>query len=170
LTIVNLSYLQYIRRLDILVTTLKELGIWEMPHPWVNLLIGASQAEAFISKGLDALNFEDIGQGAILIYPYNTNEIKVPLFRIPEDEQIFKFALLRNALPPLPDHVQKLVNDNKNLYNDCLAHKGTRYPIDSVPMNQSDWKIHFGDKWEEYKLAKKKFDSNNTIANNQGIW
>ena len=170
LTILNLTYLQYVRRLDILVATLKELGIWEMPHPWVNLLIGAKNAETFISKSLAELAFEDVGQGAILIYPYNTKEIKVPLFRIPEDEQIFKFALLRNALPPQPEQVQKLITDNKKLYNNCLTHKGTRYPIDSVPMDQSDWKIHFGNKWEEYKLAKNKYDSNNTIANNQGIW
>jgi len=37
-------------------------------------------------------------------------------------------------------------------------------------MEQSDWKIHFGNKWDEYKIAKNKYDSNNTIANNQGIW
>lgn len=170
LTIFDLTYLQYIRRLDILVSTLKKLGIWEMPHPWVNLLISSNNAEAFISKSLNELAVENLGQGAILIYPYNTKEINVPLFRIPEGDQIFKFALLRNALPPSPDFVQNLIVDNKNLYANCLSYKGTRYPIDSVPMEQSDWKIHFGDRWEEFKIAKNKYDTYNTIANNQQIW
>lgn len=41
-----------------------------------------------------------MGQGPILIYPYNRAKFTAPLFRVPEGRHVFAFALPRNAVPP----------------------------------------------------------------------
>ena len=110
------------------------------------------------------------GQGVISIYPYNRSVFNTPFFRVPETSHFFLFALLRNAIPPTAERSQELIALNRQLFEQVKAAGGMRYPVDSVPMTQQDWRDHFGPMWETFAMSKRFFDPENLLAPGQGIF
>jgi hypothetical protein len=45
--------------------------------------VPASKARTFIGETLDALSVDDVGQGPILICPFNRGMFNAPFFRVP---------------------------------------------------------------------------------------
>ena len=165
----ELTYYEFIARLDPLLASLKQLGAWGVPHPWINLIVGAEHAATFIREALAILTPDDVA-GAVLVYPYRRDRFRAPLFRVPESRHMFKFALLRNTIPPLPERVQQQIAVNRRLYERCRQLGGSRYPIDSVPMEKGDWPRHFGAAWPQMQAAKQKFDPDGLLTPGQHIF
>jgi hypothetical protein len=67
----DMTYFDYLNRLAPLIAFLRAIGVWDLPHPWVNLSVPAVNAQTFIGETLDNLTVDDVGQGPILIYPFN---------------------------------------------------------------------------------------------------
>ena len=84
-----------------------------------------NQAESFIGGTLAALDPADVGQGPILIYPYQRDGFTTPNFRIPEGDTFFLFGLLRNAIPPTPERAAELSAANRELFEQARAVAGT---------------------------------------------
>ncbi|HET7288276.1 MAG TPA: FAD-binding protein, partial [Pyrinomonadaceae bacterium] len=101
----DMTYFDYLNRLAPLIAFLRQIGAWELPHPWVNLFVPAVNAETLIGETLATLTVDDVGQGPILIYPFNRDLFRAPFFRVPDSDHFFVFALLRNAVPPTPERV-----------------------------------------------------------------
>jgi hypothetical protein len=106
----------------------KSTGAWAFPHPWVNLFVPASKARTFIGETLDALSVDDVGQGPILIYPFNRGMFNAPFFRVPDGRHFFVFSLLRNAVPPTPERAAGLVADNRVLFDRATVLGGRDTP------------------------------------------
>lgn len=157
-------------RLEPLVQFLISIGVWGLPHPWINVFVPSTTAEPFISGALAQTNAENTGQGVISIYPYNRSVFNTPFFRVPETSHFFLFALLRNAIPPTAERSQELIALNRQLFEQVKAAGGMRYPVDSVPMTQQDWRDHFGPMWETFAMSKRFFDPENLLAPGQGIF
>jgi hypothetical protein len=134
----DMPYFDYLNRLAPLVAFLRQIGAWFVPHPWVNLFVPAANATTLIGETLGNLSADDVGQGPILIYPFNRDRFTAPLFRVPEARHFFCFALLRNALPPTPERAAGLVAANRALFDRATKLGGKRYPFDSVPMTKHD--------------------------------
>ncbi len=166
----DMAYFDYLNRLAPTVELLKQLGVWFFPHPWVDLLVPTSRAESFIRGTLGALDPADVGQGPILIYPYRRAPFTTPNFRIPDGETFFLFALLRNAIPPIPERAAELVAANRRLFEQARAVGGYFYPVDSVPMSPDDWRRHFGPRWHQLQAAKQAFDPDDLLAPGQGVF
>jgi cytokinin dehydrogenase len=62
------------------------------------------------------------------------------------------------------------IADNRRLYELAVRHGGYFYPVDSVPMTQSDWQQHFGDEWNTVVAAKGRFDPQQLLNPSQGIF
>ncbi|HEV7509483.1 MAG TPA: FAD-binding protein [Thermoanaerobaculia bacterium] len=167
----DISYFDYLNRLAATVAFLKQIGVWDFPHPWVDLLVPTDRAESFIGSTLDALDPADVGQGPIIIYPYRRNRFRAPNFRAPEGgDTFFLFGLLRTAIPPTPERSAELVAANRALFEQARAVGGFFYPVDSVPMSRQDWRRHFGPRWPQFLAAKKAFDPEALLAPGQGIF
>ena len=164
------SYFDFANRLAPTVAFLKQIGAWYLPHPWLDLFVPAAQGVSFIGDVLLNLTAADVGQGPVIIYPVNRRACRTPLFRLPNSQQFFMFALLRNALPPTPDRIKSLVQANRNLFDHCVAIGGKRYPIDSVPMSSRDWQQHFQPVWGRFVAAKRHFDPDNILTPGQAIF
>src|SRR5207253_8560322 len=102
----DMTYFDYLNRLAPLVAFLRLIGAWFVPHPWVNLFVPAASARAFIGETLANLSADDVGQGPILIYPFNRALFNAPFFRVPDERHFYVFSLLRNALPPTPERAE----------------------------------------------------------------
>lgn len=166
----DMSYFDYLNRLAPLVAFLRQIGAWGLPHPWVNLFVPAANALTFVGETLDNLPAEDVGQGPIIIYPFNRDKFTAPLFRVPDERHFYVFALLRNAVPPTPERAAGLVADNRALFERVTALGGKRYPFDSVPMTKKDWQEHYQPAWGQLVSAKHIYDPDGILTPGQGIF
>jgi len=166
----DMTYFDYLNRLAPLVAFLRQIGAWFVPHPWVNLFVPSSSAADFVGGTLANLNPDDVGQGPVLIYPFNRGQFRAPFFRVPDGGHFFVFSLLRNAIPPTPERTAGLVAANRELFDGLTALGGKRYPIDSVPMTKHDWQKHFQPAWGEFVSAKQLYDPDNVLTPGQGIF
>lgn len=166
----TITYFDYLNRLAPLVEFLRQIGVWALPHPWVNLFVPAANAPALIGETLANLTVDDLGQGPILIYPFNRELFRTPFFRVPDSRHFFIFALLRNAVPPTPERVAQLVAANRTLFERAVMLGGKRYPFDSVPMTKQDWQKHYEPLWGSFVSAKRRFDPAQILTPGQGIF
>ena len=133
LAVVDHTYFDFINRLAPLVATLKQAGVWDLPHPWVNLFLPVPEAQSFISSMVSALTVDDVGQGPVLLYPANRLRVLTPLLRLPDTRDFYLLAILRNAIPPTPSRVSELLQQNRRLFDQCVAVEGKRYPVGWSP-------------------------------------
>ncbi|MBW4489564.1 MAG: FAD-binding protein [Trichocoleus desertorum ATA4-8-CV12] len=163
------TYFDFANRLAPVVATLKSIGVWSFPHPWLNLFVPSSQVDRFIGEVVSTLTLADTGQGPILLYPVKTWRFNRPLFRVPRENIAFLFAILRTA-PPDPAVINQMVAANRNLFERDRALGGYRYPVGTVPMTPADWKQHFQPRWGKLISSKQSYDPDNILAPGQGIF
>ncbi len=166
----DMTYFDYLNRLAPLVAFLRQIGVWDFPHPWVNLFVPAANAETFIGETLANLTVDDVGQGPILIYPFNRDVFRTRFFRVPDSSQFYVLALLRNAVPPTPERAAELIAANRELFERATVLGGKRYPFDSVPMTKHDWQKHYQPFWGAFVSAKHHFDPTEILTPGQGIF
>lgn len=166
----DLTYFDYLNRLAPLIAFLRQIGVWDLPHPWVNLFVPAANAQTLIGETLDNLTIDDVGQGPILIYPFNRELFRAPFFRVPDSRHFFVFSLLRNAVPPTPERVAQLIAANRTLFERATTLGGKRYPFDSVPMTKHDWQKHYQPLWGKFVSAKRHFDPDEILTPGPGIF
>lgn len=166
----DMTYFDYLNRLAPLIAFLRQIGVWDLPHPWVNLFVPAANAQTLIGETLATLTVDDVGQGPILIYPFNRELFRTPFFRVPDSRHFFIFALLRNAVPPTPERAAQLIAANRALFERATMLGGKRYPFDSVPMTKHDWQKHYQPLWGKFVSAKRHFDPDEILTPGQGIF
>ena len=166
----DMTYFDYLNRLAPLIEFLRQIGAWAFPHPWVNLFVPAANAQTLIGETLATLTVDDVGQGPILIYPFNREVFRAPFFRVPDSRHFFVFALLRNAVPPTVERATELIADNRTLFERAVMLGGKRYPFDSVPMTRHDWQKHYQPLWGAFVSAKRHFDPSEILTPGQGIF
>ena len=163
------SYFDWQNRLAPLVESLRASGAWDLPHPWLNLFLPASSADAFISSALAGLRPEDTGGGPILCYPFRRSELTRQLVAIPDSDVVVIFGLLRFAAPD-PALVQSLLEQNRALFEIARAQGGKRYPIGSVAFSPADWAEHFGACFPALVALRGRFDPNGVLTPGQQIF
>ncbi len=164
------SYFDFLNRLAPVVDSLKSIGVWSYPHPWLNLFVPDSAIESFVGEVVSTLTLADTGQGPILLYPVKTNRFQLPLFRVPQEKVVFLFAILRTAAPPEDAVVTRMLDDNRRLFERNRNLGGYRYPVDAIPFSQKDWLQHFRPVWGKLVSAKRRYDPDNVLTPGQGIF
>lgn len=69
----EVTYVQFLDRVHIAEMKLREKGLWEVPHPWLNLLIPKSKIHEFAAEVFGNI-ITDTSNGPILIYPVNKSK------------------------------------------------------------------------------------------------
>ena len=165
----DLPYLGYVDRLAPTEEALTALGLWQLPHPMLDLILPGSQARAFVRAMLDTVEPADVA-GPVLVYPYAREHLQTPFFRAPDEPRVTLVGLMRTTLPPSPERVQAQLDQNRRLYESAVAHGGCFYPVDSVPMAADDWERQFGDQWGAFVAAKQRFDPSHRLGPGQSIF
>lgn len=165
----DLPYLAYVDRLGPVQELLTQLGLWQLPHPMLDLLLPGSQARPFLAEMLAALDPAEVA-GPVLVYPYEREQLRTPLFRAPSEPRVVLVGLMRTTIPPTREHVQAQIADNRRWYERAAALGGCFYPIDSVPMAQADWLRQFGEQWRALTAAKQRFDPSHLLNPGQAIF
>ena len=166
----DLAYFDFLDRLAASVEDLKEIGEWARPHPWLNVFLPDSSADALVEDVIAHLTPADIGlSGVILLYPVRRRLLGTPLLRVPDEELVFLFTLLRTASPGAGDPAA-MVAANRTLYERVQAAGGTQYPVGTIPTTRADWRRHFGSQWPRLQAAKRRYDPAAILAPGQGVF
>ncbi|KAI3886517.1 hypothetical protein MKX03_009400 [Papaver bracteatum] len=168
----DLPYVDFLDRVHKAELKLRSKGLWEVPHPWLNLLVPKSRIADF-DKGVFKGILGNKTSGPILIYPMNKNKWDDQSSVVTPDEDIFYLVgLLRSALDS-GEETQKLdylKDQNRQILKFCdeSGIRVKRY----LPgyKTQEEWKEHFGDRWGQFLKRKNEFDPMRILATGQHIF
>lgn len=69
----EVSYIEFLDRVHASEVKLRSKGLWEVPHPWLNLLIPQSKIHDFAKEVFGNI-LAETSNGPILIYPLNKSK------------------------------------------------------------------------------------------------
>ena len=170
------SYLDQVQSVDVLIEFLQSIGIFDaVLHPWFDVFLPDAKVERYVAEVLPTLTPEDIGPtGFMLLFALKRSKMKRPYLRVPDSgEYVYLFDILTSsAVPgdPDPDFVARMLARNRSLFEKARDVGGTRYPIGSLEFSRRDWEQQYGNQWEEFKRAKRRFDPDELLAPNLGIF
>ncbi|MET7568590.1 FAD-binding protein [Streptomyces sp. NPDC005492] len=167
----DLSYAEYLHRMDRDERMLRATGEWHRPHPWLTLLLPEEAAVSFVPP----LLAEEAQQGlracgTVQLRPLAGHTLRTPLLRRPPGELLCLLSLMRTAPPEHPDAVRRLVAANRALYERATAVGGVLHPGGALPMTPADWRAHFGPTWSQLARAKDRFDPYSVLTRGYRLW
>jgi cytokinin dehydrogenase len=148
-----------------LESLLRSKGQWSNPQPWLLTFLRGSNAERAAGDILAGLTGDAVGPfGRITFYPVLTRAFRTPLVRLPEEDIVFVFNL--NRIPASIDAAaaQRMVAENRTLYDRIREAGGVQYPVGAFAMSPDDWKAHFGSGWSQFREAKRRYDPELLLA------
>ncbi|MBA0697199.1 hypothetical protein Goari_003691 [Gossypium aridum] len=172
LFISEVPYMEFLDRVHISEIKLRSRGLWEVPHPWLNLFIPKSKIHSFAQEVFGNI-LTDTSSGPILIYPVNKskwdNRTSVV---IPEEDVFYLVAFLSSAVPSSTgnDGLEQILIRNKRILDYCeIAGLGVKQYLPHFS-TQGEWKSHFGPHWEAFIRRKSTYDPSAILAPGQRIF
>ncbi|XP_049400650.1 cytokinin dehydrogenase 1-like [Solanum stenotomum] len=168
----EVSYVEFLDRVHVSEMKLQEKGLWDVPHPWLNLLIPKSRILEFAQEVFGKI-LTDTSNGPILIYPVNKSKWRKGTSMVTPDEDVFYLiAFLSSAMPfsTGKDGIEHIMNQNKRVLSFC---EKTRIGMKQYLPNhktQEEWKHHFGSQWEAFTRRKSTYDPLAILAPGQRIF
>lgn len=167
----DLSYGEYLRRLDRDELLLRASGEWDRPHPWLCLLLPETTAPSFVADVLADPDQHDLRtRGVVELRPLVAAALRAPLLRRPAGDLLYLFALMRTAPPGDPAAVQRSLAANRAVYERAREAGGSLLPVSALPLRPADWRAHFGPAWERLDRAKREFDPQRILTRGHGLW
>ncbi|KAA8537296.1 hypothetical protein F0562_027017 [Nyssa sinensis] len=166
------SYVEFLDRVHLSEVKLRSKGLWEVPHPWLNLLIPRSKIHNFAEEVFGNI-LTNTSNGPILIYPVNKskwdNRTSIVL---PEEGIFYLVAFLPSAVPSSTgsDGLEHILTQNKRILDFCeAAHLGVKQYLPHYN-TQEEWMAHFGSRWEVFIQRKLAYDPLAILAPGQRIF
>lgn len=153
-------YLEFAYRVQQQVAQLVQMGVWDAPHPWLDLFLPASRAPEFVRAAAGEL--QSMRDGMMLLYALRPSLSRTPLLALPDEDWVFLVDLLRNTPVESLDGVLARNTELSRMAADLGA--GV-YPIGAVP--SLDWKQLFP-RWNQLAAAKQRFDPDGIMTPGQG--
>lgn len=70
---VEVSYFDFLNRVRMEEESLRSRGLWDVPHPWLNMFVPKHGIREFKDLLMDTVSAEDF-EGPILVYPLLTDK------------------------------------------------------------------------------------------------
>ncbi|KAJ9550660.1 LOW QUALITY PROTEIN: hypothetical protein OSB04_014705 [Centaurea solstitialis] len=168
---VDLTYMDFLLRVKEAEKHAKANGIWDAPHPWLNLFVSKSSIADFNRCVFNKILKDGIG-GPMLVYPILRNKWdERTSVVLPEGDIFYIVALLRFTNPyQKSPTVNDLVLQNHEIVQTCVR-KGFDFKLYLPHYNTEDgWKQHFGDRWSWFVEMKSRYDPMAILAPGQKIF
>ncbi|MEU6380649.1 FAD-binding protein [Streptomyces sp. NPDC046909] len=167
----DLSFAEYLHRLDRDERLLRATGEWDRPHPWLTLLLPEAAAASFVPAVLAEADQRGLRCcGTVQLRPLSGRALRTPLLRRPPGELLCLLSLMRTAPPTDPETVRRMVAANRVLYERARALGGVLHPVSALPMTPDDWRVHFGPVWADLARAKERYDPHSILTRGYGLW
>ncbi|CAK8531951.1 unnamed protein product [Lathyrus sativus] len=168
----NVSFVEFLNRVRSGELKLQSQGLWDVPHPWLNMFIPRSRIMDFNSGVFkNIIPKRNITTGPVLVYPMNRNKWDNKMSAtIPDDEDEIFYAVgfLHSsgfdnwkAFDAQNIEILKFCKDAEIKYKLYLPHYST----------QEEWRNHFGPKkWKSFVQRKYQFDPRMILSPGQRIF
>ncbi|CAL4958694.1 unnamed protein product [Urochloa decumbens] len=165
----DVAYVDFLDRVHGEEVALNKVGLWRVPHPWLNMFVPGSRIADFdrgVFKGI--LQGTDI-VGPLIVYPVNKSKWDDGMSAATPAEEVFYvvsllFSSVSNDLAALQAQNQRIVRfcDSTGIeYKSYLS----RYT------DRDGWIRHFGsDKWKRFVDMKNKYDPKKLLSPGQDIF
>jgi FAD/FMN-containing dehydrogenase len=152
--------LEFANRLEPLFELWKRGGYWAGVHPWMEAILPWESAASYLTGVLANLPPHLLGGGHILLWPSRGTTSTVPLFMAPKGEFVMGFGIL----PGLPPQAMAVAGPLLQRASDlALRMGGKRYPSGWLDFDAARWKAHYGERWEGFAAARRRFDPDGVL-------
>ncbi|CAA2953589.1 cytokinin dehydrogenase 6-like [Olea europaea var. sylvestris] len=166
------SYVEFLERVHTAELKLRSKGLWDLPHPWLNLLVPKSKIQSF-AEGVFGNILTDTNKGPVLVYPVNKSKWDNRTSTVlPEEDIFYLVAFLSQAVPfsTENDGLEPLLSLNKRILDYCeVAHLGVKQYLPYYT-TQEEWRAHFGKQWEVFVRRKSAYDPLAILAPGQRVF
>nr|XP_018681643.1 PREDICTED: cytokinin dehydrogenase 6-like isoform X2 [Musa acuminata subsp. malaccensis] len=152
----DVSYMAFLDRVHDGEMKLRSMGLWDVPHPWLNIFVPKSRIRDFEIGVFKGILKPNNSMGPVLIYPLKKNKWDEKMSAVIPDEEIFySIGLLRSAIMGDWEHLD---DQNDEILRFCHR-EGIEYK-QYLPhyTAQTDWMKHFGLKWNVFVDLKRRYD------------
>ncbi|WVZ98288.1 hypothetical protein U9M48_043750, partial [Paspalum notatum var. saurae] len=167
----DVTYIEFLDRVHASEAKLRAKGMWEVPHPWLNLMIPKSSIHSFAREVFGNI-LEDSNNGPILLYPVNRFRWDNRTSVVIPDEEVFYLVGFLSSAPSLsgPHSVEHTLNLHRQIIEfSYKAGIGVKQYLPNYNTEQ-EWKAHFGARWETFQQRKNAYDPLAILAPGQGIF
>lgn len=70
----DVPYIEFLDRVHTTEMVLRPKGLWEVPHPWLNILVPKSKIAQFDRGVYKGILRDNTNGGPLIIYPVNRNK------------------------------------------------------------------------------------------------
>ncbi|KAJ6698870.1 CYTOKININ DEHYDROGENASE 3 [Salix purpurea] len=165
----DVSYVDFLNRVRSGEEKLHSQGLWDVPHPWLNLFLPKSRISDF-NKGVfhDIVLKRNITTGVVLFYPMNRQKWDDKMSAVIPDEDVFYTVGFLHSSGF--DDWQAYDQQNKDILKFCdqAGIEIKQY----LPLYNSykEWINHFGSKWRRFRERKAQFDPKMMLSPGQRIF
>ncbi|XP_020570598.1 cytokinin dehydrogenase 4-like [Phalaenopsis equestris] len=155
----EVSFLEFLDRVHVSEVMLRSKGLWEIPHPWLNLLVPRTKIHAFAEEVFGKI-LTDSSNGPILLYPLNKSKWDNRTSAVFPNEEVFYLVAFLSSSPRSSgqDSLAKALKQQERILEFCKKANIQMKQYLPYYTTQEEWKIHFGPRWEEFKQKKQAFD------------
>jgi cytokinin dehydrogenase len=166
----DVSYVEFLDRVGREEQKLRAAGVWDVPHPWLNLFVPRSRILDFDAGVFRGILRDAKPAGLVLMYPMNRDRWDDRMTTAtPGGEDVFyAVGLLRSAVAA--GDLERLERENAAVLAFCdregvgcrqyLPHHASR----------DGWRRHFGEKWGRLAALKRRYDPRGILSPGQGIF
>ncbi|KAI3880670.1 hypothetical protein MKX03_008081 [Papaver bracteatum] len=161
----DVSYIDFLNRVRIDELDLRKQGLWDVPHPWLNLFVPKSRISEFDSQVFHGILGKNKSSAPILVYPTYRNKWDERSSAVIPDEKIFYLVgLLRSSGL---NNLEYWEEQNKEILRFCDK-VGIKYK-QYLPHYETklEWENHFGSKWDLFQQRKTMFDPKRILSPGQ---
>lgn len=153
----DLSVLEFARRMEPMFEAWQLSGYWDQPHPWMETILPWATAEEYVTAVLQNLPPGALGPGGhVLLWPARTEASSAPLLVHPEGDFVLGWGIL-GSVPP-QKHQEMLVQ-LEMASELSIAYGAKRYLSGYITFDTPErWAAHFGPQWERLRAAKRRYD------------
>ncbi|KAM5558638.1 cytokinin dehydrogenase 1 [Rosa sericea] len=168
----EVSFVNFLDRVHLSERKLREKGLWEVPHPWINLLIPKSKIHEFAEEVFGNILTDNIN-GPILMYPVNKTKWNNNTSLVTPDEDVFYLVAFLSSVVPSStgtDGFDKILTLNRRILQySASANLGIKQYLPHY-RTQGEWRTHFGSRWKVFLQRKSSYDPLAILAPGQRIF
>ncbi|CAO2186063.1 unnamed protein product [Urochloa humidicola] len=176
----DVSYVEFLDRVHAGELKLRAAGLWDVPHPWLNLFLPRSRILDFAASVFHGVLLRDAAgaaTGPVLVYPMNRRRWDAAMSAVfpdgggKEDEEVFyTVAILRSAVAA--GDLGRMEAQNTEVARIC---EGAGIPCTQYLAGyatQEEWAArHFGPgRWDRFARRKRKYDPKAILSRGQRIF
>lgn len=140
------------------IPMLKALGGWDGPHATFDVFVPSSRVVEAVRLVDEDTSARGLPGFAPMLMPFRRELLSRPLLPLPDEPVVFLMNVLRFAAPGDVATTAAQLEANKACYERIVKLGGTRHIYPAIPFSAEQWERHFGDAWEPFASAKRKYD------------